>query len=457
MAGTIRRIASGDSGQYIVLGTRSSLFLPHHNLGLIVVDEEHDNSYKQDSPAPRYNGRDTAIMLGLIHGSSVILGSATPSLESLYNSRNGKFETVRLDRRYHNAQDTDIEIIDTIAERRKRGMKGSFSRKLIDHIQNALDHKGQVMILRSRRSYSPVLQCSECGFIPKCPHCNVSMSYHKDRDSLKCHYCGYRTIMPDCCPECGSGLTSLGAGTQKIEEEINGLFPTARTARLDSDSAKNKTFEKETISRFSKGDIDILIGTQIVAKGFDFKGLTLVAVLQADTLLGIQDFRADEKAVQLLEQFKGRCGRRDSKGLFVIQTSRPQHPVYQNMIHSSGMEPGEVQNRRMAFIDSLLDERQEFCYPPYSRIINIHIRDVYEERAERMSARLAVELEGFNTTGVFQPPVNKVADEHIRTIRVNLRKDRNLADNKTALLKRIRDFELREKYQGRIIIDVDPT
>ncbi|MCX4335096.1 MAG: primosomal protein N' [Bacteroidales bacterium] len=457
VAGTIRRIASGDSGQYIVLGTRSSLFLPHHNLGLIVVDEEHDNSYKQDSPAPRYNGRDTAIMLGLIHGSSVILGSATPSLESLYNSRNGKFETVRLDRRYHNAQDTDIEIIDTIAERRKRGMKGSFSRKLIDHIQNALDHKGQVMILRSRRSYSPVLQCSECGFIPKCPHCNVSMSYHKDRDSLKCHYCGYRTIMPDCCPECGSGLTSLGAGTQKIEEEINGLFPTARTARLDSDSAKNKTFEKETISRFSKGDIDILIGTQIVAKGFDFKGLTLVAVLQADTLLGIQDFRADEKAVQLLEQFKGRCGRRDSKGLFVIQTSRPQHPVYQNMIHSSGMEPGEVQNRRMAFIDSLLDERQEFCYPPYSRIINIHIRDVYEERAERMSARLAVELEGFNTTGVFQPPVNKVADEHIRTIRVNLRKDRNLADNKTALLKRIRDFELREKYQGRIIIDVDPT
>ena len=396
-------------------------------------------------------------MLGLIHGSCVILGSATPSLESLYNSRNGKFETVRLDRRYHNAQDTDIEIIDTIAERRKRGMKGSFSRKLIDHIQNALDHKGQVMILRSRRSYSPVLQCSECGFIPKCPHCNVSMSYHKDRDSLKCHYCGYRTIMPDCCPECGSGLTSLGAGTQKIEEEINGLFPTARTARLDSDSAKNKTFEKETISRFSKGDIDILIGTQIVAKGFDFKGLTLVAVLQADTLLGIQDFRADEKAVQLLEQFKGRCGRRDSKGLFVIQTSRPQHPVYQNMIHSSGMEPGEVQSSRGAFIDSLLDERQEFCYPPYSRIINIHIRDVYEERAERMSARLAVELEGFNTTGVFQPPVNKVADEHIRTIRVNLRKDRNLADNKTALLKRIRDFELREKYQGRIIIDVDPT
>lgn len=457
VAGTIRRIASGDSGQYIVLGTRSSLFLPHHNLGLIVVDEEHDNSYKQDSPAPRYNGRDTAIMLGLIHGSCVILGSATPSLESLYNSRNGKFETVRLDRRYHNAQDTDIEIIDTIAERRKRGMKGSFSRKLIDHIQNALDHKGQIMILRSRRSYSPVLQCSECGFIPKCPHCNVSMSYHKDRDSLKCHYCGYRTIMPDCCPECGSGLTSLGAGTQKIEEEINGLFPTARTARLDSDSAKNKTFEKETISRFSKGDIDILIGTQIVAKGFDFKGLTLVAVLQADTLLGIQDFRADEKAVQLLEQFKGRCGRRDSKGLFVIQTSRPQHPVYQNMIHSSGMEPGEVQNSRMAFIDSLLDERQEFCYPPYSRIINIHIRDVYEERAERMSARLAVELEGFNTTGVFQPTVNKVADEHIRTIRVNLRKDRNLADNKTALLKRIRDFELREKYQGRIIIDVDPT
>ncbi len=457
VAGTIRRIASGDSGQYIVLGTRSSLFLPHHNLGLIVVDEEHDNSYKQDSPAPRYNGRDTAIMLGLIHGSCVILGSATPSLESLYNSRNGKFETVRLDRRYHNAQDTDIEIIDTIAERRKRGMKGSFSRKLIDHIQNALDHKGQVMILRSRRSYSPVLQCSECGFIPKCPHCNVSMSYHKDRDSLKCHYCGYRTIMPDCCPECGSGLTSLGAGTQKIEEEINGLFPTARTARLDSDSAKNKTFEKETISRFSKGDIDILIGTQIVAKGFDFKGLTLVAVLQADTLLGIQDFRADEKAVQLLEQFKGRCGRRDSKGLFVIQTSRPQHPVYQNMIHSSGMEPGEVQSSRRAFIDSLLDERQEFCYPPYSRIINIHIRDVYEERAERMSARLAVELEGFNTTGVFQPPVNKVADEHIRTIRVNLRKDRNLADNKTALLKRIRDFELREKYQGRIIIDVDPT
>ena len=304
-AEVIRQSAKTGEG-YIVLGTRSSLFLPHNGLGLIIVDEEHDNSYKQDSPAPRYNGRDTALMLHRIHGCDIILGSATPSLEEVYNCQTGKHALVELNERFHGSENADIEIIDTKAERRKRGMNGNFSRKLIDHINSTLEDGGQVMILRSRRSWAPVMQCDSCGEIVRCPHCNVSLSYHKD-GRMRCHYCGYSEPYKGSCRKCNGSLINLGAGTQKIEEEAAALFPNARIARLDSDTAQNKAYEANTIKGFSNGEIDILIGTQIVAKGFDFSNLSLVAVIAADGLLGMQDFRADEKALQLLEQFRGRC------------------------------------------------------------------------------------------------------------------------------------------------------
>lgn len=437
---------------WIVLGTRSALFLPLHDLGLVIVDEEHDPSYKQDSPAPRYNGRDTAIMLAGIHRCSILLGSATPSLESEHNCRTGKFALATLEARYHDGEDADIEIIDTIAERKKHGMRGSFSIKLIEHMQETLAAGGQVMLFRSRRSFSPAVQCTECGAIPRCPHCNVSLSLHKGAGNgrLVCHYCGYSTPYTGTCPQCGGEMRGLGAGTQKIEEEAAALFPQARIARLDSDTAQSAVYSKDTIRRFSRGEIDILVGTQMVTKGFDFPDLRLVAVMQADTLLSLQDFRADEKAAQLLEQFRGRCGRRGEKGLFVIQTSVPDHPVYRLLAEGKEQEG-----------DSLLSERKLFGYPPYTRIINIIIKDTVEQRAERMGTKLAGLLESgcppYMLSGPYSPAVDKVADSFIRIIRLNLRKDRMLAQTKRKIWSAVTAFEENEKYQNHLAIDVDPS
>ena len=431
---------------YVILGTRSALFLPHNGLGLIVVDEEHDSSYKQDSPAPRYNGRDTALMLSVIHKCDIILGSATPSLEELYNCECGKHAHISLNERFHGSDDAEIEIVDTKAERRKRGMHGNFSRKLIDHIRRTLKDGGQVMILRSRRAWSLALQCEECGEIQKCPHCNVSLSQHK-QGHMVCHYCGYKTAYTGHCCKCNGTLKSLGAGTQKIEEEAAALFPEARIARLDSDTAQNRTYESKTIKDFSKGEIDILIGTQMLTKGFDFSNLSLVAVIAADTLLGIQDFRADEKALQLFEQFRGRCGRRGGKGLFVIQTSQPEHPLYQRI----------TDNECTLFNQSLLEERREFNFPPYTRIIEITIRDRFEDRAARMSMQIAKALKTGTITGPYTPAVDKIADEYIRGIRISLPKDRNLKANKEAIARTILKIEKDLKYSGHITINVDPS
>ena len=441
---------------YIVLGTRSSLFLPHHDLGLIIVDEEHDSSYKQDSPAPRYNGRDTALMLSQIHRDCrIILGSATPSLEEQYNCMSGRHTLVTLSERFHGSDDSEIEIIDTKAERRKNGMIGSFSRKLISHIGNTISEGGQVLILRSRRAWSPVLQCEQCGEIPKCPHCNVSLSLHNN-GILKCHYCGFQGSYTGRCGICGGPLKPLGAGTQKIEEESAALFPDAVIARLDSDTAQKRGYEKKVIKDFCNGDIDILIGTQMISKGFDFGNLSLVAVIAADSLLGMQDFRADERAHQLLEQLRGRCGRRTRRGLFVIQTSRPDHPVYQNIASS-----------RHEFGTNLLMERKDFNFPPYTRIVEITVRDRFEDRAERMSSRLASQIRDARpsadgllndtVTGPYAPAVDRIADMHIRTIRVSLKKNRQLSDEKAALKDIVSHFEKSEKYDGHIIINVDPS
>ncbi len=449
-------ILRNDGGNYILLGTRSSLFLPHHDLGLIIVDEEHDNSYKQDSPAPRYNGRDTALMLSRIHGCGIILGSATPSLEEIYNCQAGRHILVELKEKYHDAEASDIQMIDTKAERRKNGMSGNFSRKLIEDINRTLERGEQVMILRSRRAWAAVMQCEACGEIVKCPHCNVSLSRHRD-GRMVCHYCGHTESYTGSCGKCGGGLISLGAGTQRIEEEAEKLFPDARIARLDSDTAQSKAYETKTIRDFSRGNIDILIGTQIVTKGFDFKNLTLVAVIAADSLLGLQDFRADEKAFQLLEQFRGRCGRRSGKGLFVIQASQPEHPVYQRLLN----------NDASSLNMELMQERKEFNFPPYSRIIEVTVKDIYEDRAERMARKLAVELRnrfdagdgifGGPVTGPYAPAVDKVADHYIRTIRISLKKDRRLVSGKEDLKALVLNFEKQNKYDGRIIINVDPS
>lgn len=455
------------SRQYVVLGTRSSIFLPHHDLGVVIVDEEHDSSYKQDAPAPRYNGRDTALMLAKLNRADVVLGSATPSLESLYNCKTGKMAYVRLSERYFGAEDSDVEIIDTIAERRKRGMKGSFSYKLIERINKVLSDGGQILLLRARRAYSPAVQCVSCGDILRCPHCNVPLSYHRQEGVLMCHYCGWRTPFDAKCGKCGGSLEPVGAGTQKIEEEAAALFPSARIARLDSDTASAAGRENEIIREFSRKKIDILVGTQIIAKGFDFDGLSMVAVIGADSLVGQQDFRADERSVQLLEQFRGRCGRRGEKGLFVIQTAQPSHPVYRVFARSdeNGVDVKSL-------MDNMLSERFQFGYPPFSRIVKIIVKDTDEGRLDRMSLALAVALRsrfgvpvagfvqgsnaGITVTGPFAPPVDKQSDSFIRDIRVSLRKDKSLASNKSALASTVSSFEAQYSYAGHVALDVDP-
>lgn len=451
---------------YVVLGTRSAIFLPHKNLGLVIVDEEHDTSYKQDSPAPRYNGRETAIMMAKIFGANVILGSATPSLESLYNCSVGRYGLVTLNKRFYDAADSDIEIIDTIAERRKNGMIGNFSRKLIEHIGKCLGEHRQVLILRERRAYSPIVQCQECGDIPKCRCCNVSLSLHRRADGserLVCHYCGRVYEYTGKCHKCGGELKPLGSGTQKIEEEASKLFPDARIARLDSDTAQSRKYETDTIRKFSNGEIDILIGTRMVAKGFDFSGLSLVAVLQADSILGQEDYRADERGLQLLEQFRGRCGRRGEKGLFVIQTSQPEHPVYQSI-------DGKLdENGTMA---RFLGERKLFGYPPYSRVIGVVIKDYNQARVDLLSRDLGEYLRGAlavkvslapgvqngpNVIGPYSPAIDKISNQNIRQIRVLLPKDRSLARNKETLAAAVERFEKEKKYSGHIALDVDPA
>lgn len=433
---------------YIALGTRSALFLPHSNLGLIIVDEEQDSSYKQDSPAPRYNGRDVAVMLASIHGADIILGSATPSLESLYNCKTGKYTIIRLDSKYYGDSGTDVEIIDTIAERKKRGMRGNLSLKLILRIRQTLGNGEQVIILRSRRSYSPSMQCSSCGFIPKCPKCNISLSYHSASGKDICHYCGYSRWHARTCPECGGEMTGLGAGTQKIEEELSAAFPEARIARLDSDSAKDRKYETEIIRKFSSGEIDILVGTQMVTKGFDFSRLSLVAVIGSDSLLAVQDFRADEKAVQTLMQFKGRCGRRGRKGLFIIQTCQPQHPVYRQLEENDGH----------SIYASLLDERSMFGYPPFRRLIDLYIKDIYEDRCIRMAGQISQLLasDGTGITGPYCPPGKPRDSQKLMVIRISLEKDMNLKRKKERIRGLIAGFEKETGYAGHIYFDVDP-
>ena len=448
-------------GNCIVLGTRSSVFLPFMDLGLVIVDEEHDNSYKQETPAPRYSGRDTAMMLARFHGADLLLGTATPSLESLYNCRTGRLAKVMLRERYFGDDRTVVEIVNTAEERRKRGMKGSFSYKLIDRMKEALKGGGQILLLRSRKSYSPAVQCSRCGKIPRCPHCDVSLSWHRDEGRLKCHYCGWNQPFNAVCPDCGGHLEPLGAGTQRVVEEVSMLFPDARVARIDGDMISGSAGEEAVIRDFSQGLIDILVGTQIVTKGFDFARLSLVAVLQADSLLGFQDFRADEKALQILEQFRGRVGRRGQRGLFLIQTATPEHPVYKYVAS---------EQRSDDLAETILAERFAFGYPPFSRIIQITLRDSDEGSATSLAAALARAIRSefgisglvrnqadqVSVLGPYAPAVDKVSNLYIRLIRVSMMKNQTLMDNKRRLASLVSDFGKKNRCSAQLSLDVDP-
>lgn len=445
---TLRR----DSTPRIVLGTRSALFLPFRQLGLIIIDEEHDRSYKQDDPAPRYNGRDAALMLAARHKAAVLLGSATPSCEALYNVETRKFAQVNLPERYHGGSDPAIEIIDTTRARRLGNMQGSFSRKLLKEMAATLEAGRQVLVFRSRRAYAPTVQCEACGEVALCPHCHVALSYHKFNSTLSCHYCGYHRPYTLRCQACGEvALTERGAGTERLEEELREAFPDRRIERFDADTTESKRTEEQLIRDFAAGKIDILVGTQMITKGFDFERLSLVVIVSADSLFAIQDFRSDERAFQLLTQLMGRSGRRGEQGRIVIQTFQPDHPVLQRLLHP---EPATQSAA------ALLAERKAFCYPPYVRMIAITVKDRYEGRVWNV-CRLIREAAGqagmTDIAGPVTPAVDVVAGEHIAQFWIKLARSRNLAARKRALYERIDQIERDFKGHTTILIDVDPS
>lgn len=437
-------LQAGGNSPVVVLGTRSSLFLPFAQLGLVIVDEEHDPSYKQSDPAPRYNARDAAVLLASIYGAHLIMGSATPSFESLYNVSIKKYARVMLPFRYFGAPAPDVEIIDTIKARRVGEMKGSFSQKLINALKENMEQGGQALVFRNRRSYSPMVQCDNCGQIPKCPHCNVSLSYHRYNNTLRCHYCDYTSLFSSRCPQCSSGeLVARGAGTERVEEELRELLPLARIERFDADVAESKREEERIIGSFAKGEIDILVGTQMLSKGFDFEKLSLVALLQADTVLGMEDFRADERALQLFTQLIGRSGRRGIRGKMLIQSAQKNHPIF------------KIFKLDTLFPDSsaLLDERREFRFAPYVRMVKITLRHRTMEELERLTAAVAaIQVPCLEITGPFVPGLERLRGEWQRAFYVKFARDSRLSHNKRVLMERLEAFNA----PNSIVVDVDP-
>ena len=437
-------LQAGGNSPVVVLGTRSSLFLPFAQLGLVIVDEEHDPSYKQSDPAPRYNARDAAVLLASIYGAHLIMGSATPSFESLYNVSIKKYARVMLPFRYFGAPAPDVEIIDTIKARRVGEMKGSFSQKLINALKENMEQGGQSLVFRNRRSYSPMVQCDNCGQIPKCPHCNVSLSYHRYNNTLRCHYCDYTSLFSSRCPQCSSGeLVARGAGTERVEEELRELLPLARIERFDADVAESKREEERIIGSFAKGEIDILVGTQMLSKGFDFEKLSLVALLQADTVLGMEDFRADERALQLFTQLIGRSGRRGIRGKMLIQSAQKNHPIF------------KIFKLDTLFPDSsaLLDERREFRFAPYVRMVKITLRHRTMEELERLTAAVAaIQVPCLEITGPFVPGLERLRGEWQRAFYVKFARDSRLSHNKRVLMERLEALNA----PNSIVVDVDP-
>lgn len=433
------------SGPYVILGLRSALFLPYRNIGLIIVDEEHDTSYKQTDQAPRYHGRDTALMLGRIMHCPVLLGSATPSFESLYNVQTGRLGLVSLTHRYFGGEDSSVVLVDMRKERRKNAVKGPFSLILLKAMAARLERHEQVLIFRSRRAYASAVECGECGAVLKCPKCNIPLSYHKFNHSLSCHYCGYTAPFPAVCPECGEdSLRLLGDGTEKIEETLHELFPEARIERFDADTTKDKREEARILKQFAEGKIDMLVGTQMITKGFDFSRLTLTAVLKAETVTSVFDFRADERALQLLRQLMGRAGRRSSSGEMIVQTFRAEHPVFNMLLHPGGED-----------IRGLMEERREFGYPPFMRIIRISVKSKEKERSECLARDVSATLRrsGFqDVSGPAAPPQNRTAGEYILQLLVKIDRSHSWEQAKNRLYR-----ELRRIPSTELTIDVDPV
>lgn len=437
-----------------VVGVRSSVFLPFDNLGLVIIDEEHDPSYKQQDPAPRYHARDVGIMLGQIHHAKVLLGSATPSVETYFNAQHGKYALINLHKRFGDAQLPIVELANMAVERKQKTAKGDLSGLLLKKIEVALTNKEQVIIFQNRRGYAPMVSCLDCGWVPKCVNCAVSLTYHQFRHALICHYCGYKELPPARCPTCSSArLKNIGYGTEKLEEELTLQFPEASVQRMDLDTTRTKTSYETIIDRFEKGETNVLVGTQMVTKGLDFDRVSLVGIFSADKMMHFPDFRSYERAFQLITQVSGRAGRRDKPGTVVIQTSNPEHPLLQ-MILLHDVD---------AFYRSEEADRQRNHYPPFTRLIEITVKNSDKKgsraTAVRLSEYLRAVLPGVRVLGPGEPVVSKIRNLYLMNILIKIpRGSGDLGGLKQKIKEQVALITKEKDHKNsKILIDVDPV
>jgi primosomal protein N' (replication factor Y) (superfamily II helicase) len=441
-----------EGGYQVILGVRSSVFLPFNNLGLIIIDEEHETSYKQYDPAPRYNGREVAMVLARLHDAKTLLGSATPAIESYYNAKTGKYGLVNLNERFKDIKLPEMIIANTREASRKKIMKSIFTPLLIDHIAKALQNQEQVILFQNRRGFSPYLQCESCGWIPHCKYCNVSLTYHKKINQLVCHYCGYTVQPHELCGECNSpNLKTKGFGTEKIEEEIAIFFPQATVARMDQDTTRSRKSYEKIIFEFENHRTDILIGTQMVTKGLDFDNVSLVGIMNADTMLNFPDFRAFERSYQLMIQVSGRSGRKNKQGQVIIQTADPGHPIIKDI----------MRNDYQHLYNTQIEERHNFLYPPFCRLVAVTLKHRNRETLDYASLELSLELlKHFpqRVIGPEYPLIDKVQNLYLKNILIKAGKDKTSAKSKVIIANLINDLQSKEHYKAlQVSIDADPV
>ena len=441
----------GEKEYDVILGVRSSIFLPFKRLGLVIVDEEHENTYKQQDPAPRYHARSSAIMLASMYGAKVLLGTATPSVESYFNATNGKYGLVELKERFKDIQLPHIECVDIKELAHQKRMQGPFSPMLVKEIRQALDKKEQVILFQNRRGFAPMIECHTCGWVPKCKNCDVSLTYHKGLNVLTCHYCGYTYPVPRSCPACGGvELQHKGFGTERIEDDIKLIFPEARVARMDLDTTRTRSAYEKIIADFEGGKTDILIGTQMVSKGLDFDRVSIVGILNADSMLNYPDFRSYERAFQLMAQVAGRAGRKNKQGLVILQTKSPDLPVIHQVMRN---------DYEGLYLDQLA-ERQLFRYPPYYRLIYVYLKHRKESVLEQASDMMAQYLRsalGDRVLGPDKPPVARVQTLYIKKMIVKVEQTVSIAKVRDYLLSVQRAIVEDERFRSLIVYyDVEP-
>ena len=436
----------------VIIGVRSSVFLPYSNLGLIIVDEEHDSSYKQQDPAPRYNGRNAALVLAQMHGAKTVLGSATPAIEVYHMALEGRYGLVKLMTRYGDIKMPEVKVIDTIDARKRREMSGLFSTELISDCRKALKDGEQVILFQNRRGYSPMVRCKECGSVPKCENCDVSLTYHKHNHTLVCHYCGYTIPLPDLCPACQlPGLEIIGYGTERIEDDIDAVFPGEKISRMDLDTTRSKNSYDRIIDEFSNHRTNILVGTQMVTKGLDFDAVSIVGILNADTMINFPDFRSHERAFDMLEQVSGRAGRAHKQGKVIIQTSNPDHDVIK-YVQAHDYE---------GFYEHELADRQQFGYPPFTKVINIYLKHRDDATVGELAVRysgLLRQVFGTRVLGPMAPFVARVQNMYIRQVTLKMETAASMAKVKAILrdlYERMLAADARMKTV-RLYYDVDP-